>query len=260
MYQFVSHKSTESRRANVGIWEDTYELTTSGKFKGAEIMESVKFSFSDLSHIQPQYQINNPIIEVVNEDTFSSAQRLKESGYSPLVLNMANHLCPGGGVRKGAHAQEENLFRRSNYHKFLPHVLYPIQDDEVIYSPNVLVIKDKNYDLLSKPFEVACIACAGIHNPKIDWFGSYKMFSNNEDYLLTREKIYAIFKTACLYGHDSLVLGALGCGAFHNPPEVIAQIFNDALRDYKHCFKYICFAVYSINDPNYDIFSKYIST
>ena len=55
---------------------------------------------------------------------------------------MANPDHPGGGVEHGCIAQEESLFRRSNYHLTLkseiyPSPLYPIELDELIYSPNV---------------------------------------------------------------------------------------------------------------------------
>lgn len=38
---------------------------------------------------------------------------------NPLVLNMASPKRPGGGFRNGSAAQEENIFRRSNYFQVL---------------------------------------------------------------------------------------------------------------------------------------------
>lgn len=259
----------ETRYSNIKIWEDTYNLVENGVFSRTAFAPSTKLSFDDLPCDSTALSStsctnsHNPTIEIINEDTFTCAQKIVRLGFDPLILNMASDSTPGGGVRKGAFAQEENLFRRSDYYKFLPKELYPILPNEVIYSPNVLVFKDKNYKLLTHPFEVACIACAGIRQPRrqlvIGSDGEKKeIFHNNEDWILTREKIRALFKVAHLYGHDSLVLGALGCGAFCNPPETVAQIFNEVLTEYKHHFKYICFAIYSIDDPNYDIFTKYI--
>ena len=43
---------------------------------------------------------------------------------------------------------------------------------------------------------------------------------------------------------DILVLGAFGCGAFENNPEVVARAFFDALEDYNCCFDLVEFAVY----------------
>ncbi|CAF4347814.1 unnamed protein product, partial [Rotaria sordida] len=58
-------------------------------------------------------------VKVVNEDCLIIYQKLVSEGRRPLLLNMANQTNPGGGYRKGDGAQEENLFRRSNYYQSL---------------------------------------------------------------------------------------------------------------------------------------------
>lgn len=61
-------------------------------------------------------------------------------------------------------------------------------------------------------------------------------------------KIHAIFAVSLLYGHDTVVLGPLGCGAYRNPPEHVAQIFQHVIQEYYGCFKRIVFAI--IDDHN----------
>jgi hypothetical protein len=50
------------------------------------------------------------------------------------------------------------------------------------------------------------------------------------------------------FGHDSLVLGAGGCGAFHNPPHSVAECFQQVIGEYSNVFKMISFAI--ITDKN----------
>ena len=58
-------------------------------------------------------------IETTGEDTFTAARRLSRQDQlsshkqKVLVLNFANPVHPGGGVRQGARAQEEDLCRQS---------------------------------------------------------------------------------------------------------------------------------------------------
>lgn len=55
-------------------------------------------------------------VEVVKSDTLTAALQLRKDYPTAriLVLNMANETNPGGGVRAGCRAQEEQLFRCSN--------------------------------------------------------------------------------------------------------------------------------------------------
>jgi uncharacterized protein (TIGR02452 family) len=52
------------------------------------------------------------------------------------------------------------------------------------------------------------------------------------------------------YAHDSIVLGAFGCGAYANPPHHIASLFKEvfAEREFKGYFKTLVFSI--IDDHN----------
>ena len=55
---------------------------------------------------------------------------------------------------------------------------------------------------------------------------------------------------------ETIVLGAFGCGAFMNNPNVVAQASKNVLNEYLYAFKNIEFAVYCSpkDDINYRIF------
>ena len=57
---------------------------------------------------------------------------------------------------------------------------------------------------------------------------------------------------------DILVLGAFGCGAFQNDPEVVARAYRTALQEFPKVFSRIEFAVYCspMDTTNYDVFSR----
>ena len=63
---------------------------------------------------------------------------------------------------------------------------------------------------------------------------------------------------AAAKGADILVLGAFGCGAFQNDPEVVARAYKTALLEFPKVFKQIEFAVYCPpgGSRNYDVFRK----
>jgi len=61
-----------------------------------------------------------------------------------------------------------------------------------------------------------------------------------------------MLRIGLLHGHDSIVLGAFGCGAFHNPPHHIAQLFHEVIdeAEFKNKYKLIAFAVLEdLNSP-----------
>ncbi|MBE5872644.1 MAG: TIGR02452 family protein [Lachnospiraceae bacterium] len=63
---------------------------------------------------------------------------------------------------------------------------------------------------------------------------------------------------AAAKGADILVLGAFGCGAFQNDPEVVVRAYKTVLQEFPGVFKQIEFAIYcpASGSRNYDAFSK----
>ena len=56
---------------------------------------------------------------------------------------------------------------------------------------------------------------------------------------------YGVTLLPLRHGHDSLVLGTLGCGAFCNPPSRIARLFHEVFEEpeFKNKYRLISFAI-----------------
>ena len=153
------------------------------------------------------------------------------------VLNLASERNAGGGWENGAIAQEEALCYRSSLYLSLHRAYYPLKQLGTIYSPNVLIIRDamsRGHDLLfpataAEDLPVtSVITLAAIRRPALNKDGTYAKTTDRE---FTKEKIRVVLRVAAHQGHRKLVLGALGCGAFHNPPEEVAQCFLEVFRE-----------------------------
>ena len=243
-----------SRYTNKHIWHHTQELC----FGISEISpDSVKYTNEELSKIKPINSSAKAAIKVINADTLSVAEDLDESNVGKILcLNMANHKTPGGGVENGATAQEEDLFRKTSLHCTLTEEFYPLKDYEIMYSPDVFVLKNSEHEEYEEPWTVSFVSCAALRNPRlVDGISL-----NEEDEKITRDKIESIFQLGIKKGYKAIVLGALGCGAFHNPPFHIAIIFQELLEKYQFSFDHITFAVMSDRkNPNYKIFKSLLT-
>ena len=211
----------------------------------------------------------NPNISVVADTTFHCAESLIEEGKKTAVLNFANAYNPGGGVKNGAPAQEEALCRCSNLYEVLT-VPYMIRhyykwnqkntgdmgSDRIIYSPNITVFKsdDDIPELLSKWFQVDVISCAA---PYYDTQKKKPVSRQKLEEVFT-ERIRNILEVAMANDVDNLVLGAFGCGAFNNPPQLVAEVFHKLLigNGYAAYFEKVVFAIKKTRDvcPNYEAF------
>ena len=218
-----------------------------------------------------------------NLDSFAMARKrltlLRSAGEeSPKVLvhNLASPVHPGGGVRKGSRAQEEELCRNSSlllsleskdakryydYNKSLPTYM---GSDAIIISPKVEIIRDEEGNLLPETEVVSVITCAA---PNLR-YGKEGM-SEIAYQAMVAKRLLGMLQCSAYYGYDHLVLGAWGCGAYHNEASDMADLFNRVLKNInynggkeKDLFKTIDFAVLDRrpNLYNFRSFAKHFSS
>ncbi len=204
------------------------------------IQDAVRKSVAGTVSIRPDDELPAPLasipveaftVSVANETSLSAAKRLVDAGSLPLVLNFANAVEPGGGFLSGAVAQEEYLARSSclyatirnnrmySYHWEMGSESF-FASGWAILSPDVPVFRADKGTLLPTPWTCAMLTCAAPVARKI---GLERATEAME------VRVGRVLAVARAYGYRSLVLGAWGCGAFHNDPTAVAGFFRDAL-------------------------------
>lgn len=208
--------------------------------------------------------ITNTITGTIEADCLHVSKALIDKGWNPAVLNLADEKLAGGWVHGGSRAQEEELCRRTTLMLSLfprhseeyanlvktdlspaPH--YPMDKDfGGVYSPNITVIRDtiqSQYALLDSPYSLAVISVAAIKKPTIN----HDTLEIKMPKAIEREKnkMRTILRIGLSHGHDSLVLGAFGCGAFHTPPSHVARLFAEVFEEpeFKNQYKGLFFAI-----------------
>ncbi|HPE81697.1 MAG: TIGR02452 family protein [Chromatiaceae bacterium] len=215
---------------------------------GAEVQAAceAKVSIAPTSPlpVAPSKSFAETRVQVTNETTLQAALRLVERGLRPLALNFANGIEPGGGFLGGARAQEEVLCRSSAlYATLVGDAMYqhhrgrPLPDstDWAIYSPDVPVFRSDAGRVLDKPWLLSFVTCAAPYAPAVGQ-------PTSRD--LLRARIRRVLEIGQAYGHETLVLGAWGCGAFGNDPHHTAADFREALEaEFDGAFSDVVFAI-----------------
>ena len=228
------------------------------------------FDVNDMGTIYESTQMG-----CINTDCVDVAKCLLEKGYNPAILNLASAKRPCGGWDEGMGAQEESLCFSST----LSVSLYQYGDPKYknvrasgvplkeigyphdmnyggIYSKNVTFFRNnisKFYTLRDEPFNCDVITVAGLcFNGKSHYAGIDEMSFRAADGGFTAEgerimlnKIRTIFRMAVEHGKDSIVLGALSCGAYKCPPNEVAKQFKMVIEEpeFKNKFKLLVFAI-----------------
>ena len=246
------------RELAVCLGEEAVAISKAGKYIGpagnvdisGQILSSLKkTTFYEADHVhQPASKgAHSTRIEVTNETTLSAHQRHLAKGHNAVSLNFASATQPGGGFLGGARAQEEYLCRSSALFvtiKDSPMYEYhrdnwtPFYSDAMIYSGDVPVFRDDQHDLLATPYLASFITSAAPLAKKVPPHERPKLPN------VIFHRILKILSVAKSKGHDSLILGAWGCGAFGNDGHLVSELFHRALTvEFTGSFKEVTFAI-----------------
>lgn len=204
------------------------------------------------------YAGDGPVREVTNETTAVAGARLAAQGKDVAVLNFASARNQGGGFLSGAIAQEEDLCRCSGLYaciKIKPmfyneNILCEsnFYTDGMIYSPKVPFFRDQYNLFLDDPFTLSVITAPA---PNVRAMSAETTEHEAFDEVMKGiffNRAIKILQIAEAHGHDTLVLGAWGCGAFGNDAKMVASAFMEALATVP-AFEHVCFAVYDTREP-----------
>lgn len=272
------------REKNAEIFRDTeYRYTTETVLKNAvasSIGEQMLILEDDTVAVPTAQKSKKASIVVSGKRSLEAAEYYAKQGKKVCVLNFASATNPGGGVVNGSSAQEECICRCTTLYpclniKFLWDNFYsihraagdPLYNNDCVYTPNACVFKsDTNFpEPLSKEdwWQVNILTCAAPNlrekpsnamNPCAGNVAA-KVTATELARLLT-SRIRRIFEVAASNENDVLILGAFGCGAFRNPPEIVAKVFNAVMQDFLCHFETIEYAVFHTERElaNYEAF------
>lgn len=264
---------------NLKVFNDTLKQIKNDKILNESVNTAISNSivydenyFRVTDYVSPE-SIGTAKVKVTKNSSFNAARNY--SG-KVAVLNFASATNPGGGVTKGSNAQEECLCRCSTLYPVLSDSKFSepfyelhkregnaLHNDDIIYSPDIYIIKSDNYSNLYRPFKVNVITCAAPNlretpaNAYNHEHGERPNISDNELLHLHETRARRILRVAVQHGNETVILGAFGCGAFKNKPEIVAQAYKNILPEFVNHFKNIEFAVFCGRDTvNYDTFKR----
>lgn len=273
------------RPENIEVFENTMEMcrtepALASAIKAANSAQSL-IPESQPVEFSADGKSGKANITVSRKRTLEAASDYARAGKKVCVLNFASASNPGGGVKNGSSAQEEAICRCSTLYSSLiqnemwggfygPHRNSgdPLHNDDCIYTPGVVVFKtDTNYPKAmpqSDWYSVNVITCAAPNlrekpSNSMNYDGSTAVKISDADLKKLHEKrMERILSIAALNGNDVVILGAFGCGAFMNPPEVVADGMIPAIEKYRECFETIELAVYCSprDDTNFRVFDR----
>ena len=271
-------RRTDRRSRNTEIFKDTIDLCKDSERLKQNIREcrAAQRMFRSDADIPGGGRLvyDTPAQVVVSgKRTLEAASAYAYAGKRTSILNFASATNPGGGVVNGASAQEECLCRCSTLYFSLdipemkfsfykPHIQADnaLYNDDCIYTPGVLAVKS-DIDFPERlpesewyPVNVITCAAANLRGIPASFVTTEKLRP------LFERRIRRIFEVAAWGQNEVLILGAFGCGAFCNPPELVAEVFHTVMQEYLHTFETIEYAVFhkEWETANYEAFARWM--
>lgn len=251
--------------------DEILKIAKTKSCNGVDISEDIKKMLDgtqsyigESKYIKKDKEISKCEVRVVNDSTINLMIDQYNKYGSSCGLNFASAKNPGGGFINGAMAQEESLCynsllyesiknERKTYDFSRNHLNNGLYSTWAIYSPNVLIVRDK-FMKLTEPN----VKCSFITSPAPNK-GVYKGKSIDVREAL-EERCRLVLDICIEHNEKNIVLGAFGCGVFRNSPLEVSTIWYNLLtkENYLSYFEHIDFGVLanSRDKTNFDTFRR----
>ncbi len=260
--QRLDRRCVEVANETVGLFKKGEYVSRDGQKH--DLRDYLKFStthtrlYREASPGPKQPRFAHTKFEVRAQNCVEMAYDLSFHGGNVLVLNLANSYAFGGCYLKARGTQEEELSRClglapavDTKHEEQLRQFYPLHKTAGpaggLYTPQTPIIRmgmKNDYQFYDEPMPVAVATFAAYDKPNLDYSDPNHPKLQGEELKWTIEKIRTIYQCAYNNAHDTVILGALGCGAFANPPAHLVELFMDVYgKEFNGCFKYVGFAV-----------------
>lgn len=215
-----------------------------------------------MSHQDPspiETQIKNLRVKISSSDTITAVTQMLQQDKKTAVMILANENHIGGGVFLGAKPQEEAVLRHLDTRKVFQHAIInhgikltkyddPHNPNESHYRPDYATswrwdacdyVKDLNVKGTKHHVDAMFVAAPYLESTnELDEEARRYATQHGKDqdtltYIdLMKAKFDNMLSQAKSRGVKQLVLGAVGCGAFNNPPQSVATALKESLQAY----------------------------
>jgi len=179
---------------------------------------------------------------------------------NPLTLVFGSAKNPGGGVLRGSTAQEEDIALSSTWYFNVKDntEFYGLDHQDLTYSDKMLYVRDAYMvnNELGHSIKSQKVSFIGGAAPNINGMkSSGKAINEKHVYEILRNRISGLLSFAELNNHNTLIVGAWGCGVFGLDPEKVANIFKECMANQLYS-GLVVFAI--MDNQQYNLFKKII--
>lgn len=183
-----------------------------------ELNSVLKYTFSDVNNSyssindQGEQQLN-----VLVADVLDIAKKYNR----PLVVNCCDKDQSCGRWDTGVQGYEEGLAYRTTLSLSLTDSFYPLEKNNCLYSPDVRVFMDGNYNYVNS-YQISVISIPPIIAADFSIVNDKKRFS---------DILHTIFRISVIHGHTTVIMNTFACNNDNNSDD-IAQLIKEISSDY----------------------------
>lgn len=229
-----------------------------------------KSNYTSVKNIyNEEYNVGLPLnfcdVYVLKIHPLIIAKEFCSCNLNPAIINIVNDKYSDNNIENLEGVYDEILNLRTNFQCISrQNNNFPPKENEIIYTPQVIVLRDEQLNANNNIFKVSFITInSNIDKIKILEYteddDNTSEISNSSDigkikitkilsvktYIYLKQKIELIFQTAHFAGNQVLILNDLGIVRDKIPYEDIIEILNNSILKYGHLFKEIVFALNS---------------